>query len=433
MANPKVLVFFASVTGDGGSGKDPLDGGDSVSPPSPAKVSFRNKTMVNKEKPVSRPHIDLLKENLTKIEYEDDNPLKPKVVIADLLFEGLCTPWQDTLVVKLLRKKLGFNLMKERLSRICKLKVCFDLMDVGNDFYMAKFNLEEDRTKSPSFVSPEATIDKTMVWIRFPGLNLFFYDESILMALAAVVENPVRVDSNTLDVRRGCFARVCVEVDFNKPVAEKVVGSSKGISGEAPRIPVQPPSQGGTSSGQTSAATPQGVPPTSSSITNSINAHSMANHDKTIVTANQQLSKENVTQPGEPVNGEWLVSANQEAYLSNHGHVIANLDANNEKKILPEVISKSKHPRKDIDTPIVQMLKNASLAKQKVWKKCHVGMAVAIVGPSTSKSPNVNNVDHEGTLAMDIQQPSLGNVEELNTQKEFIDNAILREISIIKE
>ncbi|KAG4912457.1 hypothetical protein JHK82_053045 [Glycine max] len=275
MANPKVLVFFASVTGDGGSGKDPLDGGDSVSPPSPAKVSFRNKTMVNKEKPVSRPHIDLLKENLTKIEYEDDNPLKPK-----------------------------------------------------------------------------------------------------------------------------------------------------GISGEAPRIPVQPPSQGGTSSGQTSAATPQGVPPTSSSITNSINAHSMANHDKTIVTANQQLSKENVTQPGEPVNGEWLVSANQEAYLSNHGHVIANLDANNEKKILPEVISKSKHPRKDIDTPIVQMLKNASLAKQKVWKKCHVGMAVAIVGPSTSKSPNVNNVDHEGTLAMDIQQPSLGNVEELNTQKEFIDNAM---------
>ncbi|KAG4915413.1 hypothetical protein JHK87_052970 [Glycine soja] len=317
MANPKVLVFFASVTGDGGSGKDPLDGGDSVSPPSPAKVSFRNKTMVNKEKPVSRPHIDLLKENLTKIEYEDDNPLKPKVV-----------------------------------------------------------------------------------------------------------------------------------------------GSSKGISGEAPRIPVQPPSQGGTSSGQTSAATPQGVPPTSSSITNSINAHSMANHDKTIVTANQQLSKENVTQPGEPVNGEWLVvrrknhknqvekkqkdfvfkglqgfffnlfknqiqSANQEAYLSNHGHVIANLNANNEKKILPEVISKSKHPRKDIDTPIVQMLKNASLAKQKVWKKCHVGMAVAIVGPSTSKSPNVNNVDHEGTLAMDIQQPSLGNVEELNTQKEFIDNAML--------
>lgn len=238
-----------------------------------------------------------------------------------------------------------------------------------------------------------------------------------------------------------------------------MVGSSKGISGEAPRIPVQPPSQGGTSSGQTSAATPQGVPPTSSSITNSINAHSMANHDKTIVTANQQLSKENVTQPGEPVNGEWLVvrrknhknqvekkqkdfvfkglqgfffnlfknqiqSANQEAYLSNHGHVIANLNANNEKKILPEVISKSKHPRKDIDTPIVQMLKNASLAKQKVWKKCHVGMAVAIVGPSTSKSPNVNNVDHEGTLAMDIQQPSLGNVEELNTQKEFIDNAM---------
>lgn len=53
-------------------------------------------------------------------------------------------------------------------------------------------------------------------------MNLFYYDESVLLALAAAVGKPIKVDSNTLDVRRGWFARVCVEVDLNKPVVGKV-------------------------------------------------------------------------------------------------------------------------------------------------------------------------------------------------------------------
>lgn len=40
---------------------------------------------------------------------------------------------------------------------------------------------------SPAFISPTAKIERTLVWIRFPGLNLFYYDESILLALAAAV------------------------------------------------------------------------------------------------------------------------------------------------------------------------------------------------------------------------------------------------------
>lgn len=53
-------------------------------------------------------------------------------------------------------------------------------------------------------------------------LNLFFYDESILMTLAAAVGKPITVDSITLDVKRGRFARVCVEIDLDKSVIGKV-------------------------------------------------------------------------------------------------------------------------------------------------------------------------------------------------------------------
>ena len=48
------------------------------------------------------------------------------------------------------------------------------------------------------FVSPTAIIVKTVVWIRFVELTLFFYDESILMALGLVVGRPMRIDVNTL-------------------------------------------------------------------------------------------------------------------------------------------------------------------------------------------------------------------------------------------
>lgn len=129
--------------------------------------------------------------------------------------------------------------MRDRLQRLWKLVAGFETMDIGNGYYMVKFEEGVDKTKvidegpwmifdhyltmqcwSPAFISPKAKIDKTMVWIRFPGLNLYFYDESILLA---IVGKHIRVDNNTRDIRRGRFARVCVEVDLNKPVVGRVL------------------------------------------------------------------------------------------------------------------------------------------------------------------------------------------------------------------
>lgn len=185
--------------------------------------------------------MDLLKEKLATITYQDDGPLLPMVQIQDSVFEGLCAPWKDALVVKLLGKNIGYRTMREKLERTWKLVAGFEIMDIGNGFYMVKFENNDDRSKvmfngpwmifdhyltvqgwSPAFTSLTATIDHTLVWIRFPGLNLFYYDESILMAMAATVGRPIKVDANTLDVRRGQFARVCVEIELTKPVIGKV-------------------------------------------------------------------------------------------------------------------------------------------------------------------------------------------------------------------
>jgi hypothetical protein len=69
-------------------------------------------------------------------------------------------------------------------------------MDVGNGFYMVKFDMEEDRAKvvnggswmifdhyltvrtwSSYFVASNAMIDKTLVSVRIPCLNLVYHDD----------------------------------------------------------------------------------------------------------------------------------------------------------------------------------------------------------------------------------------------------------------
>lgn len=230
-------MFSARANDNGDSGKEPPDAGGGKQ----QHASFRDMVMGKKDAPPLRKKTYLIQEKLARIVYEDDDPLKPMVIIEDVVLEGLSAPWKDALVVKLLGKRLGYNTMRDRLARTWKLGTGFEILDIGHDFFMVKFDDEADRAKvmdggpwmifdhyltvqrwSHAFACPTAKIDKTMVWIRFPGLNLFYYDESILMAMATVVGKPVKVDNNTLNVRRGRFARVCVEVDLTKPVVGKV-------------------------------------------------------------------------------------------------------------------------------------------------------------------------------------------------------------------
>lgn len=73
------FVFSATPgQGDGFSTAEPLDGGD-------------GNVKMNEVK---------------KIEYEDGNPQKAMVHIADSVFDGLYAPWQDGLVASLLGKSM---------------------------------------------------------------------------------------------------------------------------------------------------------------------------------------------------------------------------------------------------------------------------------------------------------------------------------------
>ncbi|KAK2412313.1 zinc ion binding / nucleic acid binding protein [Trifolium repens] len=205
------------------------------------KLSFRDKLLGNQEPIPKRDTVDLISKKLFRIEYEDGDRRRPKCYADDSVLKDLWLPWQHAVIVKLLGKNLGFFAMRDRLKAIWKLTGDMEMLDVGYGFFMIKFDLEADRDKvisggpwmiydnyvairpwTTDFISSQVKINKTLVWIRFPSLGLEYYDESLLLALASAVGTPVKVDLHTLDVSRGKFARVCIEIDLDKPVVGKV-------------------------------------------------------------------------------------------------------------------------------------------------------------------------------------------------------------------
>nr|KYP51188.1 Transposon TX1 uncharacterized [Cajanus cajan] len=130
--------------------------------------------------------------------------------------------------------------MKDRLRASWKLEGDFDIIDVSNGFFLVNFDLNADKEKimhggpwmifdhyltvrqwDPEFSALESKVDKTLVWVRFPGLGMVYYNESVLLTIAAANGRPIKVDLNTLNMNRGRFARVCVEIDLNSPVVGK--------------------------------------------------------------------------------------------------------------------------------------------------------------------------------------------------------------------
>lgn len=203
-------------------------------------VSFRDKVLGNESIPM-RERVDLMEKKLVNLDLVNGSRLLPMFTVDKNMIEELSQPWKDALIVKRLGKPLGFNAMKAKLASTWKLIGGFDIMDVGNGFFMVTFEQDDDRNKvinegpwmiydhyltvrtwSAEFNSSKATIDRTMVWIRIPSLNLVLYDESLIWTFASVIGKPVKVDLHTLRMAKGRFVRVCVEVDLTQPVVGRV-------------------------------------------------------------------------------------------------------------------------------------------------------------------------------------------------------------------
>ena len=158
------------------------------------------------------------------------------------LKQRICTPWAKALIVKVYGRSVGFNYLHNRLLSLWKPAGRLDCVDLGNGFFLTWFYLREDfeailkkgpwfiggfflsiRPWEPNFHPATANVSSIAVWIRLNELPIEYYHAEALHQIGKTIGNVLRVDTHTAFETRGRFARLCIQVDVNKPLATAIL------------------------------------------------------------------------------------------------------------------------------------------------------------------------------------------------------------------
>ena len=145
-----------------------------------------------------------------------NNDSMPSITFSPKVHEQLIKPWQNTVVVKLLGRRIGYRALCNRLESLWNLTPGFNIIDLENEFYLVRFKNAGDadyvltsgpwtvighyltvQPWSPHFDSSEGEIDKVVAWIRLPGMALHYYHKQILRRLGQIIGSVIRIDYTT--------------------------------------------------------------------------------------------------------------------------------------------------------------------------------------------------------------------------------------------
>ena len=108
-------------------------------------------------------------------------------------------PWRSTIIIKAFGKSLGYKYLDYKICAIWKLVGDMQCIDLGHDFFLTCFKLNEDYSKvvnggpwftgqqfltlhrwTRSFCPSEAKISTTVVWAHLFELPIEFYNKTML-------------------------------------------------------------------------------------------------------------------------------------------------------------------------------------------------------------------------------------------------------------
>ncbi|RYR72499.1 hypothetical protein Ahy_A02g006726 [Arachis hypogaea] len=89
-------------------------------------------------------------------------------------------PWWETLIVKLLGRKIGYVAMKRRLEAMWSNKGSVDVIDLG--------------AWEPNFNPLITTTDKIIAWLRLLRFPIELYDRTVLRNIRNIIRRTTKVD-----------------------------------------------------------------------------------------------------------------------------------------------------------------------------------------------------------------------------------------------
>ncbi|XP_026451886.1 uncharacterized protein LOC113352257 [Papaver somniferum] len=140
----------------------------------------------------------------------------PSIELPDELFEKSLDPWRFSLIGR------GFFTMKLDNST--------DRNYIKSQVWEVTDQILKVRNWVYNFRPTSQRTSKDFVWVRFPGLGLEFWSESILSKICKEIGTPIKIDEATTKCDVGYYANVLVEVDFSSSVPNKVwIGTKYGV------------------------------------------------------------------------------------------------------------------------------------------------------------------------------------------------------------
>ncbi|XP_013669344.2 uncharacterized protein LOC106373757 [Brassica napus] len=195
-------------------------------------------------------------ESNLKLEFPNGEDGEPVIMIGEEVLIAMNGLWKRCMIVKVLGRSIPLLSLKRRLKELWKPAGSMFVMDLPNNFFMVRFGVEEEymnalsggpwrafgsylmvQAWTPEFDPLRDEIVTTPVWVHLAHIPVNFYHKMILMGIAKGLGKPIKVDCTTLKVERARFARICVEVNLNKPLkgtvminGERYCVSYEGIS-----------------------------------------------------------------------------------------------------------------------------------------------------------------------------------------------------------
>ena len=146
-------------------------------------------------------------------------------------------PWSAAIIVKTYGRNIGFSYLSSRIRSLWKPSGKLDCIDLGHDFFLIKFDCQNDlenvlkggpwfigqqflaiRQWEPGFKASSASLSSVAVWIRLPELPIEYYEPSALLKIGQAIGPILRIDAHMASNVRGRFARICVQVNLDKPL-----------------------------------------------------------------------------------------------------------------------------------------------------------------------------------------------------------------------
>ncbi|GKV14724.1 hypothetical protein SLEP1_g25550 [Rubroshorea leprosula] len=142
----------------------------------------------------------------------------PKVRIPKEIWQRLCAPWTNAVIIKLLGKSINYHVLHARLLKEWRTENEFEVIDVGLGYYIVKLSSPQDCYKVLTG-GPYKMFDHYLV---VQPWELGFHPAQAKAPKTTQIGKPIKVDPTTLLATRGQFARVCVEVDLSQPLPSSV-------------------------------------------------------------------------------------------------------------------------------------------------------------------------------------------------------------------